>query len=293
VSVWPATVVVAGTAKPFVAEVAPAGLTVTVAVFPAVNALALASVPFAGVLESTPTPSGSEDDPLMVARDAFAVAGTNAEFAEPVGSNALPVLSNGLTAPFASDASVLVAGVVGVDTVVPPAVTVTVPFPKGVFAAVVPDPPALAEPVPPLPELDPEEPDEPESPEPPPDGVAEVPPPPLPAPTLKPPPSLLQAERRSAQLATPIANAEGRSFRTCVSHRSKPLRGRQPAKSFSVPATLLVLHRGRPSKSKNGPVTQRSSCGDSKRIRLNAIGSFPYRKICGTSVPRGYQPHRV
>jgi len=191
---------------------------------PAVNALALSSVPLAGVAESTPTPSGCVDDPFNDAPDTFAVAGTSEAFAEPVGSKALPVLTIGLASPFASEAKVVVAGVSGVETVVPPEVTVTVPFPSGVFDAVVPAP-ALLPPFAPAPvdvplAEDPEEPDEPDPPLP--AGVAAAPTPRLPAPTLNPPPSLLQAERRSAQLATPIATAEG-SFRMCILHRSKPL----------------------------------------------------------------------
>jgi len=190
---------------------------------PAVKALALASVPLAGVFDNTPTPSGSVDDPFSVAPEIFALAGTSDEFADPVGSRALPVLTIGLARPFASDANVVVAGVLGVETVVPPAVTVTVPFPSGgLFDADVPDPPVLVEPVEPFPEEP--DPDEPEEPDPPPPDGEDAPTPPLPAPTLSPPPSLLQAERRSAQLATPIASTEG-SF-MCVSTARNPFAGK-------------------------------------------------------------------
>jgi hypothetical protein len=195
---------------------------------PAVKALALASVPFAGVADSTPTPSGWVDDPFTAAPDNFAVAGTSEAFAEPVGSNALPVLTIGLASPFTLDANVVVAAVSGVETVVPPAVTVTVPLPSGVFDAVVPTPvpplPFVPLPAPPplfadVPADDPDDPVEPDPP--PPEGVAAEPTPPLPAPTLSPPPLLPQAERRSAQLATPIANAEG-SFRIYFSTAQNP-----------------------------------------------------------------------
>jgi hypothetical protein len=153
--------------------------------------------------------------------ETFVVAGTSEEFADPVGSNALPVLRRGLTTPFASDVTVSVAGVLGVVIVVPPAATVTVPLPSGLEALVEPAPlpPLPDEPVVPFPEPpDPEEPDEPDDPcDPLLAGVAAAPTPPLPAPRLI-PPSLLQAERRSAQLAAP----QRRSFRMYISTARTP-----------------------------------------------------------------------